>query len=120
MQSKSFLLAVAAVAVTATGIYSSVGIKALERARLSRDQVSAFEVARELRDDGKFAEARDVLYAAGIDEMTLVTLQSLIASVPDQDLSREIDALKLQAYRVAMQSNDYETALAILDEIDFS
>ncbi len=61
MQSKSLLIAIAAFAVTATGVQAYGGMKILEKAGLSEEQISAFETARELRQSGDIAGARDAL-----------------------------------------------------------
>ncbi len=47
MKSKPFLLAVAAFALTATGVQAFGNTQMLQRAGLSQAQISAFEVARE-------------------------------------------------------------------------
>jgi hypothetical protein len=71
MQSKSLLIAIAAFAVTATGVHAYGGGEILNRAGLSEEQVTAFEKARELREGGDFVAARDKLVEAGVDEETL-------------------------------------------------
>lgn len=71
MQSKSLLIAIAAFAVTTTGVHAYGGGKLLVRAGLSEEQVSALEEAHELRAQGQLAEARDRLVAAGVTEQTL-------------------------------------------------
>ena len=75
MQSKSLLIAIAAFAVTATGVQAYGGMKILEKAGLSEEQISAFEIARELRQSGDLAGARDALLEAGVDEETLRSVQ---------------------------------------------
>ena len=71
MYSKSLLIAIAAFAVTATGVHAYGGYKILGRAGLSDDQVEAIEEARELRQMGDFTGARNKLVQAGITEDTL-------------------------------------------------
>jgi hypothetical protein len=71
MQSKSLLIAVAAFAVTATGVHAYGGSTMLNRAGLTKDQAAAIEEAQELRATGDFVAARDKLAAAGITEETL-------------------------------------------------
>ena len=70
MNSKSLLIAIAALALTASGAQAFTG-DALIAAGLSTEQQVAFEVARELREEGNVTKARDVLLEAGIDEDTL-------------------------------------------------
>ncbi len=71
MQSKSLLIAIAAFAVTTTGVYAYGGGDILEKAGLSEEQKSALEQAHELRKSGDVEAARDVLVEAGIDENVL-------------------------------------------------
>lgn len=76
MQSKALLIAIAAFAVTATGVHAYGGTKVFSRAGLSDQQIEAFEEARELHQNGEATRARDVLLAAGVTEETLTALQS--------------------------------------------
>ena len=71
MQSKSLLIAIAAFAVTATGVQAYGGAEILGRAGLTEEQVSAIEAARELRSSGNLLGARNKLIEAGIDENAL-------------------------------------------------
>ena len=75
MQSKSLLVAIAAFAVTATGVQAYGGIQAWERADITEEQRSALEEAHELRLGGDKEAARDVLVEAGIDEEVLRSLR---------------------------------------------
>ena len=71
MQSKSLLVAIAAFAVTATSVQAYGGTDILEKAGLTKDQISAFESARAKRQSGDFVGARDTLMQAGVDEQVL-------------------------------------------------
>lgn len=71
MHSKSLLIAIAAFAVTATGVHAYGGPKVLNRAGLNDEQVEAIEVARGLRQAGDLMAARNKLVEAGITEETL-------------------------------------------------
>ena len=73
MQSKSLLVAIAAFAMTTTGV-QAYGTHVLDRAGLSEDQKSALVQAHELKVSGKTDEARDLLVQAGIDEDTLLAI----------------------------------------------
>ncbi len=95
MQSKSLLIAIAAFAVTATGVHAYGGTAVLERAGLSEVQISAFEAAREFRAAGDLDAARDVLVEAGIDEDTLRSVHQAAHAVR-------------QSMRTALQAGDYE------------
>lgn len=96
MQSKSLLIAVAAFAVTATGVHAYSGTKLLTRAGLNEDQISAIEEAQELRANGDFVAARDKLFEAGITDDTLRSLH-LAAKVAQSVVHK------------ALNSGDYET-----------
>ena len=71
MKSKPFLIAVAAFAVTASGVQAFASTDLLEKAGLNERQIGAFEAAREKRHAGDFEGARDALLDAGIDEEVL-------------------------------------------------
>jgi hypothetical protein len=75
MKSKPFLIAIAAFAVTATGVQAFGSTRLFEQAGLSGEQISAFETARELKKSGDFEAARDVLVEAGVDEEVLRNVQ---------------------------------------------
>lgn len=66
MNPKSLLIPIAAFALSATGV-SAFNPQVLERAGLSRTQISAFGEARNLRQEGDTEAARDVLVQAGVD-----------------------------------------------------
>jgi hypothetical protein len=77
MNSKSLLIAIAALALTASGA-QAFSSNALITAGLSEEQQAAFEVARELRHEGDVTAARDVLVEAGIDADTLEKVRTAI------------------------------------------
>lgn len=83
MQSKSLLIAIAAFAVTATGVQAYNGT-ILNRADISEHQRSALEHAHELRHNGDREAARDVLLEAGIDEEVLKSLRQAARKVKDE------------------------------------
>lgn len=95
MKSKPFLVAIAAFAVTATGVQAFGNTQMLERAGLSGKKISAFEIAREKREAGDFEGARDVLVEAGVDEDVLKSMHQVMHE------SRE-------ALRKALEDADYE------------
>lgn len=102
MQSKSLLIAIAAFAVTATGVQAYGGMKVLERAGLSEEQISAFETARELRESGDFEGARDALLDAGVDEETLRSVHEASKEMRD-------------AMHQALEDGDYEAFKAAVE-----
>ncbi|MES2749390.1 MAG: hypothetical protein V4606_03285 [Patescibacteria group bacterium] len=75
MNSKSLLIAIAALALTATGA-QAFSSNALITAGLSEEQQAAFVIARELREEGDVTGARDVLVEAGIDEAAIEKVRS--------------------------------------------
>lgn len=95
MQSKSLLIAIAAFAVTTTGVSAYGGLDILERAGLSEEQKSAIEAARELRQEGDFVAARDLLIEAGIDEEVLASI-------------REARHRAMSEMHQALEDGDYE------------
>ncbi|MCA9367708.1 hypothetical protein KC887_05635 [Candidatus Kaiserbacteria bacterium] len=112
--SKSLLIAVAALAVTATGAYAYSG-------DLTDEQRSALEQARELRQAGDFVGARDALLEAGFDESALKKLRR--AQVMHNrheaflsDLEESLTPEQLDALQAAHAANDRATQAAILDE----
>ncbi|NCN11850.1 hypothetical protein GW937_00840 [Candidatus Kaiserbacteria bacterium] len=68
MQPKSLLIAIAAFAVTATGVHAYSGSPVINRAGLTKVQKNAIEKAQELRTAGDYIAARDRLVAAGITD----------------------------------------------------
>ena len=75
MQSKSLLIAIAAFAVTATGVQAYGGVEMLNRAGLDDSQVVAIQEAKELRESGDLTGARDRLVDAGIAEGELRSMR---------------------------------------------
>lgn len=71
MQSKSLLIAIAAFAVTTSGVFAYSGNNVLERANISAEQKTAITRARVYRENGNYAAARDSLVNAGVDEDVL-------------------------------------------------
>lgn len=103
MQSKSLLIAIAAFAVTTSGVFAYSGNNVLERANLSAEQKTAITRAREFKENGNLAAARDSLVDAGIDEGVLKRLHEARHQV-----EREMQA--------ALVSGDYEAfILSIAD-----
>lgn len=101
MQSKSLLIAIAAFAVTATGVHAYGGHKLLSRAGLNEKQIAAVEEARELRATGNVAAARDKLVAAGITDGDLLSIHHV---------ARGAHAAML----AALESDDFEAFMAAI------
>lgn len=115
MQSKSLLIAIAAFAVTATGVQAYQGTKLLERAGLTEEQISAFETARELREAGNINAARDVLVEAGVDENVLESVREAVHE-ERYTLHDDLTDEQNEALAVARMANDKEAVQAILVE----
>lgn len=106
MNSKSLLIAIAALALTATGA-QAFSSHALITAGLSEEQQAAFVVARELREEGNVTGARDVLVQAGIDEVIIEKVRSAVQAEKQAEHA---------AIRAALASNDFTAfTLAITD-----
>jgi predicted DNA binding protein len=132
MKSKPFLIAVAAFALSASGVQAFGNSHMLERAGLSQAQISAFEIAREKRESGDLRGARDVLLEAGVDETVLRSVHSIAHqnqvarthSRGDRHMMgmkathrfHELTDDQREAIKVAYQANDKETVQAILSE----
>lgn len=95
MKSKPFLIAIAAFAVTATGVQAFQGTDILQKAGLTEEQIEAFETARELRESGNLKGARDTLLDAGVDEETIESVHKAMHDARD-------------AIHAAVEANDYE------------
>lgn len=103
MQSKSMLIAIAAFAVTTSGVFAYSGNNVLQRANISAEQKVAITRARELKEHGNLAAARDSLVEAGIDEKVLKRLH---------EAKHQVE-LEMQA---ALVAGDYEAFIASISE----
>lgn len=102
MKSKPFLLAVAAFALTATGVQAFGNTQMLQRAGLSQAQISAFEVARERRQAGDYDGARDVLVEAGVDEEVLQSVHK-VAHANRALMHQALEAGDYEAFKTAVE-----------------
>ncbi len=101
--SKSFFVAVAAFAVTASGVHAFGSAELLTKAGLSDNQVIAVQVAQELKATGQLEQARATLESAGV---TKETMQHI----------REVAKEAKQAMQAAVERNDYQAfVVAIAD-----
>lgn len=98
MTTKALIVPVAAMTVMAGNAYA-FNSQSLSRARLSDDQIAAFEAAHDLRADGNYLAARDVLEDAGIDMQVLREIKN---SWREQQWGMNEDAL------LALEKDDYE------------
>ncbi len=106
MNSKSLLIAIAALALTASSA-QAFSSHALITAGLSEEQQAAFVVARELREEGNVTGARDVLVQAGIDEVVIEKVRSAVQAEKQAEH---------KAIRDALANNDFTAfTVAITD-----
>lgn len=95
-------MAVAAFALTATGVQAFGSTQMLQRAGLSQAQISAFEVARERRQAGDFDGARDVLVEAGVDEEVLQSVHKA-AHANREAVQQALEAGDYKAFKIAIE-----------------
>lgn len=119
MNSKSFLIALAAFAVTTTGAQAYVGTKQLQRAGLSPEQVSAFAEARTLAENGNTDKARDILLSAGVREDTIKRLAKA-KGYSRGALKEALEAEDFVAFRAVVEGTPlYDLILTEADFADF-
>lgn len=112
MKSTPFLIALAAFAVTATGVQAFSSPQMLEKAGLSEKQISAFEVARELKVAGNLKGARDVLIEAGVDENVLKSVHKIAHAKHAKMHSHGGMKMKMKE-KLHTLSNEQRDALAV-------
>jgi len=101
--SKSLFVAVAAFAVTASGVHAFGSAELLTKAGLSDEQVVAVQEAQELKATGNVEAAKATLESAGI---TRDTMQHI----------REVAKEAKQAVHAAVEANDYDAfVVAVAD-----
>ena len=119
MQSKSLLIAIAAFAVTTTGVQAYGGLESLHKAGLDDSQVSAIVVAGNLQALGDIVAARDVLFSAGVTDETLLQIhranRQAEKTVHHNDFASFTQA-QHEAYQFARQHNKRAVMQAVLDE----
>lgn len=98
MYAKTFLIPLAAFALTATGV-SAFNSDVLQKAGLTQEQISAFETAHELRKEGDKDAARETLASAGIDLKTMESVREAMHEYKDAMRS---------AIHEALENNDYD------------
>ncbi len=121
---KALLIAIAAFAVTATGVQAYVGNEQLNKAGFSEQQIQALVQARELKSQGEIDKARDVLLKAGFDEEKVANLREVIKKAHNKGKHKHkhrgwVEGLTPEqgdALRAARQANDHVTVKEILRE----
>ncbi len=120
MYPKALLVAIAAFTLMAPGAYAFSG-EVLARAAVTESQRAALSVAKELRAEGDFDGAVDILVEAGIDEEVLERIRAAHASLQysywqeSPDASDILSEDEQAAYRAAQAANDRDTMDAILE-----
>lgn len=120
MTSKSLLIAIAAIAVSASGAQAFNGI-VLKEAGLSESQIAAFEVAYELKREGDQDGARDILVEAGIDETVMERIKRAMHEHRDshhEAISAAVAADDFAAFTAAVAGSPLSDI--IITEADFA
>jgi len=105
MHSKHLLIAIAALALTATSTQAWSG-SVLVRAELNDEQLAAFAVARELQKEGDYKKAKEVLVDAGIDDQVMERLRSALSSARTEART---------AILLALENNDFAAFRTAVD-----
>jgi hypothetical protein len=102
-KSKSLFIAVAAFAVTASGVHAFGSTELLTKAGLTDDQVIAIQEAQELKATGHIDAAKETLDAAGVTKETMRSI-------------REVAKKAKEAVHVAVEAEDYDAfSVAVAD-----
>lgn len=115
-KSKSLFVAVAAFAVTASGVHAFSSPELLIKAGLSDDQIIAVQEAQELKASGDIDAAKETLEAAGITKETMQHIRS-VAKEAKQAVKDAVEAQDYDAFVVA--AADSPLADLITTESDF-
>lgn len=116
MQKTPLLMAAAAFALTATGVYAHGNAKEIiNRANLSEEQVVALEAAHELRKAGDLEAARDTLVDAGFDIEALKALRQAKHAVRTE-IHAAIEEGDYDKFRVAAEGSRIGEAIDSEDD----
>jgi len=115
-KSKSLFVAVAAFAVTASGVHAFSSPELLIKAGLSEEQVIAIQEAQELKTIGNVGAAKQTLEAAGITEETMRHIKE-VAKEAKQAVKDAVEAGDYEAFQVAIVDSPLENL--ITTEADF-
>jgi hypothetical protein len=116
-KSTSLFIAVAAFAVTASGVHAFSSPELLIKAGLSDDQVVAIQEAQELKATGDMAAAKETLEAAGITKETMRQIRE-VAKEAKQAVRDALKAGDYQAFKAAIVDSPLEEL--ITNETDFN
>lgn len=115
-KSTSLFIAVAAFAVTASGVHAFSSPELLIKAGLTDEQVVAVQEAQELKATGDIAAAKETLVAAGITKETMRHIRE-VAQEAKQAVKEAVIANDYEAFKVAIA--DSPLADLITTEADF-
>jgi len=115
-KSTSLFIAVAAFAVTASGVHAFSNPDLLIKAGLTDEQVIAVQEAQELKATGNVAAARETLAAAGITDETMQLIRQA-AKEAKEVVRQAITAGDYQAFKVAIVDSPLEDLIET--EADF-
>lgn len=115
--SKSLFVAVAAFAVTASGVHAFGSTEILTKAGLSDDQVVAVQEAQELKASGDVEAAKETLKSAGITKETMSQIRE-VAKEAKQAVKDAIEAGDYNAFVLAV--GDSPLADVVETEADFN
>lgn len=115
-RTQPMLFAIAAFALTASGVHAFGSTELLTKAGLTDEQVVAIQEAQELKASGDFDAARETLEAAGIDRETMHAIRD--AAHEAKKAMR--DAIEAEDYDAFMEAvADSPIAEFIQNEADF-
>lgn len=117
MQSKSLLIAIAAFAVTTTGVHAYNGAKILNRVGLSDEQKSALTQAQELKESGDYNAARDLLEEAGIDGRILRSIDRARHAV-HAEMVAALTTGDYTAFRAAVEGSPLADLITTRDDFE--
>jgi len=116
-KSTSLFIAVAAFAVTASGVHAFSSPELLIKAGLTDEQVIAVQEAQELKATGDVVAAKETLKAAGITEETMRNIRE-VAKEAKQAVRDAVDAADYEAFKVAVVDSPLEEM--ITSKADFN
>lgn len=115
-KSTSLFIAVAAFAVTASGVHAFSSPELLIKAGLTDEQVVAIQEAQEFKATGDVAAAKETLKAAGITKETMRQIRE-VAKEAKQAVRDAVSAGDYEAFKVAIV--DSPLADLVTNEADF-
>lgn len=116
-KSTSLFIAVAAFAVTASGVHAFSSPELLVRAGLSDEQVVAVQEAQELKASGELLAAKEALKAAGVTKETMRQIKA-VAKEAKQAVKDAVQAGDYAAFKIAIADSPLEELITTKDEFN--